>query len=162
SASRSGEDALAKAERAPLVPRLGHRRRDRPADPLLQRRARADRGTRMTDAPAPIRVLVVDDSALARRILVDVLRPDTSIDVVGTAQNDRIALDRIHELQPDVVVLDVEMPKIDDIELLQVLRDERNQTRVIMCSSLTARGATATLDTLSLGALDYVTKPTGM
>ena len=108
-----------------------------------------------------IRVLVVDDSAVIRRLLVRTLEQDPALNVVGTASNGLIALRRIPECNPDVLTLDIEMPEMDGLELLRHLRREHSQLRVIMFSTLTDRGATATLDALTLGADDYVTKASG-
>jgi two-component system chemotaxis response regulator CheB len=102
----------------------------------------------------------VDDSAVARRVLVDVLSADPDIEVVGTATNGLIAQLNIPQLQPDIVTLDVEMPEMNGIEVLKNIHRDHPALRVIMFSALTGPGAIETLDALSLGALDYVTKPT--
>jgi two-component system chemotaxis response regulator CheB len=109
-----------------------------------------------------IRVLVVDDSAVVRRLVSDVLAGEPSIEVVATAPNGTIALEKIRQLRPEVVTLDVEMPEMDGLEVLSVLRRERPMLPVIVLSSLTERGAAVTLDCLHRGASDYVTKPTGV
>jgi len=109
-----------------------------------------------------IRVLVVDDSVVVRRLVARVLEEDAGIEVVGTAANGRIALAKIARLQPDVVTLDIEMPEMDGLATLAELRPRWPRLSVIMFSTLTARGAEATLEALSLGASDYVTKPTGL
>ncbi len=106
-----------------------------------------------------IRVLVVDDSVVVRRILREVLVADPEIEVVGVAANGRIALSMIEQLTPDIVTLDIEMPEIDGLEVLRLLRTTMPRLPVIMFSTLTQRGASATLDALTLGARDYVTKP---
>jgi two-component system chemotaxis response regulator CheB len=110
----------------------------------------------------PIRVLVVDDSAVARRCLTEALGGDAGIEVAGTASNGHLALSRIEELRPDVVTLDVEMPEMGGLEALQAIRARHPRLPVIMVSSLTERGAGATLDSLYRGASDYVTKPRSM
>lgn len=115
----------------------------------------------MTPAPK-IRVMIVDDSSFVRRILTDVLTSDPLFDVVGTAPNGRIALAKLPQLQPDVVTLDVEMPELDGLGTLRELRMSHPRLPVIMFSTLTERGAEATLDALSLGANDYVTKPSNV
>ncbi|HEX7097052.1 MAG TPA: chemotaxis response regulator protein-glutamate methylesterase [Acidimicrobiales bacterium] len=106
-----------------------------------------------------IRVLVVDDSVVIRRLVSDVIDSDPELQVVGTAANGRIALTKVEQLQPDVITLDIEMPEMDGLATLRELRDRHVRTPVIMFSTLTERAAAATLDALSLGAADYVTKP---
>ena len=110
---------------------------------------------------APIRVLVVDDTVVVRKLVSDVLEADPEVTVAATAPNGRVALQKVPMVAPDVVVLDVEMPVMDGLETLRALRDERPDLPVIMFSSLTERGASTTLDALALGARDYVAKPTG-
>jgi len=105
-----------------------------------------------------IRVLVVDDSALVRGILSDVLSSDPAIEVVGTAGDAHIARDKIKKLNPDVLTLDVEMPKMDGLTFLHNLMRLRPMP-VVMVSSLTERGAEVTLDALAMGAVDFLTKP---
>jgi two-component system chemotaxis response regulator CheB len=107
----------------------------------------------------PISVLVVDDSVVVRRLVAEVLNSDQDIDVVGTAPNGQIALAKIPQLNPDVISLDVEMPVMDGLETLRELRKNFPDLPVIMFSTLTDRGAAATLEALELGAQDYVTKP---
>lgn len=108
---------------------------------------------------APIRVLLVDDAVVIRRLLTDILQSDPEIEVVGVAANGRIALGKLAQVQPDVVVLDVEMPEMNGLETLAALRKTHPRLPVIMFSTLTERGAVTTLDALSLGATDYITKP---
>ncbi len=108
-----------------------------------------------------IRILVVDDSVVIRRMLTDAI-VDPLLEVVGSAPNGRIALARIPQLNPDVVTLDIEMPEMDGLETLAALRKTYPRLPVIMFSTLTERGATATLDALSLGANDYVAKPSNV
>jgi two-component system chemotaxis response regulator CheB len=108
---------------------------------------------------ARIRVLVVDDSAVMRRLITDALEVDPGIEIVGIAANGRIALSKIPLLVPDVITLDVEMPDLDGLQTLTILRKLYPRLPVIMFSMVTQRGAVATLDALSLGATDYVTKP---
>src|SRR5215210_8058188 len=107
----------------------------------------------------PIRVLVVDDSVVVRKIVTDVLSEDPAIEVVGTAVNGRIAVGKLEQLKPDLVTMDIEMPEMNGIEAVRAIRANRNRIPIIMFSTLTERGATATLDALSAGANDYVTKP---
>jgi two-component system chemotaxis response regulator CheB len=106
-----------------------------------------------------IRVLVVDDSVVIRRLLTDILNSDEEIEVVGVAPNGRIALAKLPQLAPDVVTLDIEMPELDGLGTLPELRKTHRTLPVIMFSTLTERGAVATLDALSRGATDYVAKP---
>jgi two-component system, chemotaxis family, protein-glutamate methylesterase/glutaminase len=106
-----------------------------------------------------IRVLVVDDAVVVRRMVTDVLSADPEIEVVGSAANGRIGLQKVTQVNPDLVTMDVEMPEMDGLQALKALRQTHPDLPVIMFSTLTERGATATLDALSLGASDYVTKP---
>ncbi|OFW46061.1 MAG: chemotaxis response regulator protein-glutamate methylesterase [Acidobacteria bacterium RIFCSPLOWO2_12_FULL_67_14b] len=106
-----------------------------------------------------IRVLIVDDAVVIRRLVGDVLAADPEIEVVGTAANGRIGLQKITQCNPDVVTMDVEMPDMDGIATLKEIRKTWAKLPVIMFSTLTERGATATLDALEAGASDYVTKP---
>lgn len=108
-----------------------------------------------------IRALVVDDSVVVRRLVSGVLDSEPDLEVVGVAANGRIALSKIPMLNPDVVILDVEMPVMDGLETLKAIRRSYPRLPVIMFSALTERGAAITLDALALGANDYVTKPTG-
>jgi two-component system chemotaxis response regulator CheB len=108
---------------------------------------------------APIRILIVDDSVVIRRLLSDTLSGDPALEVVATASDGRIALAKISLLKPDLITLDVEMPVMDGLETLAALRKLYPKLPVIMFSTLTERGAAATLDALSLGASDYATKP---
>jgi two-component system chemotaxis response regulator CheB len=107
-----------------------------------------------------ISVLVVDDSVVVRRLVAQALSLDPDIEVMGTASSGRLALERIQQQLPDVVTLDVEMPDMDGLETLRELRRRHPRLPVVMFSSVTERGASATLDALTLGANDYVTKPT--
>jgi two-component system, chemotaxis family, protein-glutamate methylesterase/glutaminase len=106
-----------------------------------------------------IRVLVVDDSVVVRRIVRDALAEDPALEICAVAANGRIALNLIEQTPPDIVTLDIEMPEMDGLEVLRNLRVKHPRLPVIMFSTLTERGAVATLDALSLGARDYVTKP---
>jgi two-component system chemotaxis response regulator CheB len=105
-----------------------------------------------------IRVLIVDDSVVVRRILSDALSTDPELDI-STAANGRIALAKITQVNPDILTMDVEMPELDGIATLKELRKTHANLPVIMFSTLTERGAVATLDALAAGANDYVTKP---
>jgi two-component system chemotaxis response regulator CheB len=108
---------------------------------------------------ARIRVLIVDDSVVIRRLVSDVLAADPAIEVVGTAANGRLALSKLGQLAPDLVTMDIEMPEMDGIEAVRQMRAGGSKLPVIMFSTLTERGAIATLEALSAGATDYVTKP---
>jgi len=107
------------------------------------------------------RAFVVDDSVVARRIVIRVLEADPDVEVVGSAASAKQGLARIAQLQPDFIILDVEMPDMTGIQALPLIRRAAPEARVIMFSSLTARGAGITLDALAAGASDYVTKPSG-
>jgi len=107
----------------------------------------------------PIRILIVDDSVVCRKLLSETLAGDSSLHVVGTATDGRIALAKIEQLRPDLVTLDVEMPVMNGLEALAEIRKRHPRLPVVMFSTLTERGAAATLDALALGASDYATKP---
>jgi two-component system chemotaxis response regulator CheB len=108
---------------------------------------------------ARIRILVVDDSVVIRKLVSDTLAGDVDLEVVGSAGNGRIALARIEQLHPDLITLDIEMPVMNGLETLAAVRKTYPKLPVIMFSTLTERGASSTLEALSLGASDYVTKP---
>jgi two-component system, chemotaxis family, protein-glutamate methylesterase/glutaminase len=107
----------------------------------------------------PIRVLVVDDSALMRKLIPAILARDTSIQVVGTAMDGAFALKKIEELRPDVVTLDLEMPRMDGMETLRLIM-RRAPLPVILFSTHSKEGAYSTLKALALGAVDFLPKPT--
>jgi two-component system chemotaxis response regulator CheB len=107
----------------------------------------------------PIRVMVVDDSVVVRKIVTDVLSADPDIEVVGTAVNGKIAVGKLEQLKPDLITMDIEMPEMNGIEAVRAIRATRSRVPIVMFSTLTERGASATLDALSAGANDYVTKP---
>ena len=106
----------------------------------------------------PIRVMVVDDVSIIRRLVQDALSIDPEISVVGTAANGRDALEKIPALKPDLLVLDYEMPEMDGLETLVEVRKHYPGIRVVIFSSYTRHGAKVTLDALWFGADDYVTK----
>lgn len=106
-----------------------------------------------------IRVMIVDDAVVVRHVLKDTLSKDAELEIVGTCIDGQDALDKLSEYNPDVVILDIEMPRMTGLETLPEIKKRSPQTSVIMFSTLTSRGATATLDALVAGADDYVTKP---
>lgn len=110
----------------------------------------------------PIRILVVDDSVVIRKVLCEALSSDLAIEVVGTASDGRLALAKIAQLKPDLITLDVEMPNMPGLETIAEIRKLYAKLPIIMFSTLTERGASTTLDALALGASDYVTKPSNL
>ncbi len=105
-----------------------------------------------------VRVLVVDDSALMRRLLTDLLRSSPEIEVVGSARDGREAIEQAARLRPDVITLDVEMPEVSGLDALPTLLAV-HEAPVVMVSALTQEGAEVTLQALELGAVDYLPKP---
>jgi two-component system chemotaxis response regulator CheB len=127
--------------------------------PLLSRRLRAVRWTCFEDVELKkIRVLVVDDSALVRSLLAGIINRQKDMECVGTANDPLIAREMIRELNPDVITLDIEMPRMDGIDFLGRLMRLRPMP-VLMISTLTERGAEVTMKALELGAVDFVAKP---
>lgn len=109
---------------------------------------------------AKTRVLIVDDSAFMRKVISDMIEQDPALEVIGTARDGLDALEKINRLRPDVVTLDVEMPRKDGLETLkEIMRSQ--PVPVVMLSSMTQSGAKATIDALALGAVDFVAKPSG-
>lgn len=108
--------------------------------------------------PRRIRVLIVDDSAVVRRYASEALSSDPEIEVVGTAEDPYVARDRLRELSPDVLTLDLEMPRMDGLTFLRLLMQSRPMPVVVM-SSLSQRGSEYTLEALRLGAVDFLGKP---
>ncbi len=105
----------------------------------------------------PTRVLIVDDSAFVRKAITTMLQHEPDIEIVGLANNGQEALERVAELKPDIITLDVEMPIMNGLEALKIIM-EKYPTPVIMISSLTTEGATATIEAMSLGAVDFIPK----
>lgn len=105
------------------------------------------------------RVLIVDDSVVIRKVVGDILAGEADLELVGRAANGRLALQLIPQVNPDVIVLDVEMPEMNGIETLKAIRQTYKQIPVIMFSTLTGPGAKETIEALSLGATDYAQKP---
>jgi two-component system chemotaxis response regulator CheB len=108
----------------------------------------------------PIKVMIVDDSPLMRKILTSICEQDSRLSVVGTARNGEVALDRIKEYDPDVVTMDVQMPKMDGLATLKAII-KAHPVPVVMISSVTQKGAQQTFDCLDAGAVDFVDKPSG-
>ncbi len=107
-----------------------------------------------------IRVLVCDDSALMRRMLKNIIESDPQLEVVGTARDGKDVIEKAEQLKPDVITLDINMPRMDGLTALKILV-EKQIAPVIMVSSLTQEGAPITLQALEIGAFDYVPKPGG-
>jgi two-component system, chemotaxis family, protein-glutamate methylesterase/glutaminase len=116
----------------------------------------------MAEIMGKTRILIVDDSVVIRRLLTTVLTSDPDLEVVGVAANGHIALAKLDQVSPDVVILDIEMPEMNGLETLAALRKHHPFLPVIMFSALTEQGAVHTLEALSLGATDYITKPSGV
>ncbi len=106
-----------------------------------------------------LKVLVVDDTILFRRLLSEAISAIDGAEVVGTAANGRVALTRMHELKPDLVTLDIEMPGMDGLQVLDEMKKEKLSCGVIVVSALTQRGGKLTISALEKGAFDFVTKP---
>jgi two-component system chemotaxis response regulator CheB len=109
-----------------------------------------------------IRVLIVDDSAVIRRFLSEAITRDPALEVVGTASHGALAVQKVALLDPQVVTMDIEMPEMSGLQALAAIRRTNPALPIIMVSALTERGAAATLEALSLGATDYVTKPSSL
>src|ERR1700682_2164342 len=106
-----------------------------------------------------IRVMIVDDAVVVRGLMSRWLSEESGIEVVGTFRNGREAVDNVLKLKPDVVILDIDMPELDGLSALPLLLARKSDLVVIMASTLTRRNAEVSLKALSLGAIDYVTKP---
>lgn len=109
----------------------------------------------------PIKVLVVDDSVVVRKLLSDILSEDPDLEVVGVASDGDIAIDKVKRLNPDIVTLDLEMPKMSGLEVLSGIRELEKTPTVLMVSAFTESGAKVTLEALQKGAADYIAKPSG-
>jgi two-component system, chemotaxis family, protein-glutamate methylesterase/glutaminase len=112
-------------------------------------------------SPMATRVLVVDDTSLFRRTISDALTGIQDVEVVGTASNGKLALARIAALRPDLVTLDIEMPEMNGIEVLEAMHGSGQKPTVVMLSSLTIKGGQMTIRALEAGAFDFITKPEG-
>ena len=106
-----------------------------------------------------IQIMIVDDSLVVRKVLTNVLSSDPDLAIAGWASNGRLALAKLQTLRPDIILLDIEMPEMNGLETIPGIRKILPHTPIIMFSTLTERGAEATLDALALGASDYVAKP---
>lgn len=106
-------------------------------------------------------VIVVDDSALMRKIISDMINEENDMEVISIARNGEELIEKLKTLNPDVVTLDVEMPKMDGVTALKKLRESKKDVKVIMLSSLTSSSSNLTLECLELGAADFVQKPSG-
>jgi two-component system chemotaxis response regulator CheB len=106
-----------------------------------------------------VRVLVVDDTVVYRKIVSDVLAELPDVEVVGVAHNGKIALSKVASLNPDILTLDIEMPEMNGIEVLSRLKSDAPEVGVIMLSTLTQRGGDMTIKALELGAFDFIPKP---
>ncbi|KZL92341.1 protein-glutamate methylesterase/protein-glutamine glutaminase [Clostridium magnum] len=108
-----------------------------------------------------IKVLIVDDSALMRRLIREILQTERSIEVIGTARDGADAIEKVRQLKPDVITMDINMPIMDGLTSMQYILDEFPEIQVIILSSLTEEGKLITLEALELGAFDYIAKPSG-
>lgn len=108
-----------------------------------------------------IKVLVVDDSALVRKTITDTLSLDPDIEVVGVANDPLIAMEKVERLQPDVMTLDMEMPRMDGLTYLRQMQKERSSVAVVVVSSLTQQGSTVALEAMDAGAFEVLAKPDG-
>ena len=106
-----------------------------------------------------IRVLIVDDSIVFRRIMAEVLSSLPEVEVVGQAQNGKLAVQKVRELQPNLVTLDMEMPEMDGLAVLDALKYAVSMPAVIVVSALTKQGGQLTIQALQKGAFDFITKP---
>ncbi|MCF6248754.1 MAG: chemotaxis response regulator protein-glutamate methylesterase [Desulfobacula sp.] len=106
-----------------------------------------------------IKALVIDDTIVYRKIVGDVLKEIPGVEVIGTANNGKIALSKIASLKPDLITLDIEMPEVNGIEVLEKLKDMPNAPIAVMLSTLTQQGSEMTIKALELGAFDFVPKP---
>jgi len=108
-----------------------------------------------------IKVLIVDDSALMRKALREIIMTDEALEVIGTARNGIDAIEKVKQLKPDVITMDINMPEMDGLTSMRYILDDHPEIPVIIVSSLTQEGALTTFEALALGAFDFVAKPSG-
>lgn len=108
-----------------------------------------------------VRVLVVDDSLIYRKVIRDTLASLPNVEVVGSAGNGKAAIEKIEQLKPDMLTLDFEMPELDGLGVLKWMKQQKSVAKAVMISALTTEGAEATLQALAEGAFDFVVKPSG-
>jgi len=108
-----------------------------------------------------IRVLIADDSALMRKALREIIMTDPDLEVVGTARDGQDAVEKVRDLKPDVITMDINMPNMDGLTSMQYILHENPGLSVLIISSLTTEGAFTTFEALELGAFDYIAKPSG-
>ena len=111
------------------------------------------------NASEKLKILVVDDTILYRKIVSEILAELPNVEIVGTASNGKTAISRIASLQPDLITLDIDMPSMDGIEVLEEINRLSYNVGVIMLSSLTYEGSEMTVKALELGAFDFIPKP---
>lgn len=112
----------------------------------------------MTDK---IRVMIVDDSALMRKVLKEIIMTDPSLEVIGSARNGEDAVEKVRDFKPDVITMDINMPIMDGLTSMQYIHHEHPELPILIISSLTTESALTTFEALELGAFDYVAKPSG-
>lgn len=113
----------------------------------------------MSDIYPPMRILIVDDSAVIRSVISRTLKEHADMNIVGLAIDGQMAVDKVKELKPDIVILDIEMPVMDGITALPLILQASPQTQVLICSALSERGADISIRALSLGAIECILKP---
>jgi two-component system chemotaxis response regulator CheB len=113
----------------------------------------------MVEMKKPLRVLIVDDTAVYRKVVSEVLSELPDVQVVGTANNGKIAMSKIASLKPDILTLDIEMPEMNGLDVLSSIRSEGYDVGAIVLSTLTHKGGELTMQALDLGAFDFITKP---
>ena len=107
----------------------------------------------------PLKILVVDDTVVYRKIISDVLAEIADVEIVGTAHNGKAAIAKIDSLRPDLITLDIEMPEMNGLKVLEILHQRGNKVGVVMLSTLTLEGGEMTMKALELGAFDFIPKP---